>query len=200
MKLASIFAWLRGKGTTAQPDPQPQPEAPRQPEPMPQPQPQPEPVPDAQPEPEPNEYTVKTYKATGMEHMLKNLLRLGIKNEAYSASKKDLIEDGLIGERVWEVEFYPCKAELVPEPDNAYDPNAIKVVVDGEHVAYIKKGSCKHLLKVIKTGRIQDIKCEIAGGKYKYISEDYDDNGREIYTVERGDVPYFVHLHITEKN
>lgn len=142
--------------------------------------------------------TIKTYKATGMEHRLDNLLRLRIENENYSMSKKELVEEGLIGERVWEFEYYPLKVELIPEPDNPDDPKAIKVVVDGEHVAYIKKGSCAHLLKVIKGNRIKKMECEIGGGRYKYISEDYNESGKEIYTLERSTAPYFVHLHLIE--
>lgn len=142
--------------------------------------------------------SIKTYKATGMQHRLESLLRLGVENADYLMSKKELVDEGLIGERVWEFDFFPSKVELIPEPDNAYDPNAIKVMVDGEHVAYIKKGSCAHLLKAIKGNRIKNIKCEIAGGRYKYISEDYSESGKEIYTLERDTAPYFVHLQVTE--
>lgn len=177
MDLSEFFKWLKGiiLGNSQVEEPKPQ------------------------PEPQPEEYTVKTYKATGMEHRLDNLLRLGIENPSYSWTKKELIEEGLTEERIWETEFYPSKVELVPEPDNPYDPNAIKVVVDGEHVAYIKQGSCKHLLKVIKEDRIKKIECEIGGGRYKYIAEDYNDYGKEVYTLDRDTVPYFVHLQITEK-
>lgn len=143
--------------------------------------------------------TVKTYHATGMEHRLENLLSLSIENTDYSKSKKSLIEDGLIEERVWEYEFYPHNVELIPEPDNPYDPNAIKVVVDGEHVAYIKKGSCAHLLKVIREGRIEKIECIIGGGNFKYIQEDVDEDGEFSYTLVKESKPYYVWIHITEK-
>jgi hypothetical protein len=138
-----------------------------------------------------------------MEHRLENLLSLSIENEDYSKSKKSLIEDGLIEEKVWEYEFYPNKVELTPEPDNPYDPNAIKVIVDGKHVAYIKKDSCAHLLKVIREGRIENIKCVIGGGNYKYIYEgegdDWEATGEPSYTLEKDFKSYFVWLYITEK-
>ena len=157
----------------------------------------------------PCDENVKTYHATGMEYRLENLLSIGIKNSEYRKSKKSLIEDGLIEEKVWEYEFYPNKVELTPEPDNPYDPNAIKVIVDGKHVAYIKKGSCAHLLKVIREGRIENIKCVIGGGNYKYIyeddgddwedSNDWEDTGEPSYTLEKDFKNYFVWLYITEK-
>lgn len=162
--------------------------------------PQPEPQ---QPVPQEPESTIKTYHATGMTFRMENLMRLAIKNDEYSLSKRDMIEAGLIGERVWEYDFYANKVELVPEPDNPQDPKAIKVIADGEHIAYIKKGSCSHLLKIIKEDRIDGpIRAEIKGGKYKFIAEDeWDDLGEKCtYTLEKDTVPHFVWLHIKEKS
>lgn len=141
---------------------------------------------------------VKTYKVTGMSHRMENLMALAEENDDYQLSKRELVKEELIGERVWQYEFYPHKTELVPEPDNPVDPNAIKVVIDGQHVGYIKSGSCAHLLKVISEGRIGRIGCQIGGGKYKYIDEDYNEDGDSIYTLEKDELAYFVHLKIEE--
>lgn len=157
-------------------------------------------TPPAQSMPEPPKVPQpKTYRVTGIQHYMDNLMRLGVENSCYSWSKRDLIDDGLIDERIWETEFLFSKAEVIPEPDNPVDPKAIKVVVDGEHIGYIKAGSCAHLLKVIRENRILKIECEIAGGHYKRIDEDYDyDKDKEVYTLERGTAPYFATLYITE--
>lgn len=146
---------------------------------------------------------VKTYKVTGMSHRLDALLRLAIENDDYELSKRDLIDYGLTDQRVWQYEFHPVKTELVPEPDNPHDPNAIKVVVDGEHVGYIKRGSCAHLLKVIHEGRLGRIGCMIGGGSYKYLSEDFEDDDwsadpKTVYNLEKDKLEYFVHLQIEE--
>lgn len=140
----------------------------------------------------------KTYKVTGMQHYMTAIMGMALENEDYTLTKRGLIEAGLIRERVWKYEFYPLKVELVPEPTNQYDPNAIKVMVDGALVGYIKAGSCAHLLKVIREDRLVSIDCDMGGGPYKYISEDMDENGRDVYTLEKEDVPYFVHLRIVE--
>lgn len=40
----------------------------------------------------------------------------------------------------------------------------------------------------------------MGGGPYKFISEDYDyDKDKEVYSLERGETKFFVHLKITEK-
>lgn len=43
---------------------------------------------------------------------------------------------------------------MIEEPDNPEDPNAIKVVMDGEPIGYIKAGSCARVKKLIREERI----------------------------------------------
>lgn len=159
----------------------------------------PPPPPPAPVQPAKPEAKIKTYKVAGTSHYLENILSLALKNDDYSLSKRQLIEDGLVDERVWEYDFYPHKAELVPEPENPHDPKAIMVLVDGQHVGYIKAGSCSHLLRVIAEDRIEKIDVKVGGGRYKCLNEDYDEDGNEIYEMEKDTVPHYVHLNITEK-
>ena len=196
---------FRGKPKEKQPATEPP--APKQPAPAPvepvAPAPTPEPVPVAPkpPEPAPKPDTVeKKYKVTGMEHYKENILSLSYENSNYSLNKRELIEEYLTEERIYEREIDVVRVELVPEPDNPHDPKAIKVILDGYHVGYIKAGSCTHLLKVIREDRIQKITCEAGGGRYKYVSLDgYTESGKEIYTLDRDTAPWFVHLTVTEK-
>lgn len=142
----------------------------------------------------------KKYKVTGLQYYMDNLITLAHENYEYDLSKRELIDDGLTEQRVYQYEFYPHKTELVPEPDNPNDPKAIKVVVNDQHIGYIKAGSCGHLLRVIREGRIVKIDCDIGGGRYKYLSlDDYTESGKEIYTLEKDEAPFYVHLKITEK-
>ena len=142
----------------------------------------------------------RTYKVAGVNHYIECIERLGIENEDYSKSKRELIADGLVCERIWKYVFYDDSAELQPEPDNPEDPKAIKVLVDGEHVGYIKKGSCAHVHKLLKNKAIERIGCTIGGGEYKYLAEEYDDEKeKSVYDLEKGETSYFVHLEIYEK-
>lgn len=146
---------------------------------------------------------VKTYKVAGMSHYLENLLSLADENPTYTYCKRELIDEDLVDMRIWQYKFYPVRTELVPEPDNPYDPNAIKVVVDGAHVGYIKRGSCAHLLKLISENRIGRISCLIGGGNYKQLFEDFEDDPwsadpKTVYTLEKDSLEYFVHLKIEE--
>lgn len=143
----------------------------------------------------------KTYKVAGVTHYEKNIMHFAEENEVYSYTKKELVDSwtGLDEEKIWKYEFSTPTIELVPEPDNAYDPNAIKVMADGLHVGYIKAEDCAHLLKCIREQRISRISCWIGGGPYKLLMEDYDiDKDKQVFTLERDKINLFVHLSITE--
>lgn len=145
-------------------------------------------------------YVERTYHVAGTSFRESCIELLGSKNADYDMTKKELTDFGMTDERIWEYEFDPSNVELIPEPENPHDPNAVKVIVDGEHVGYIKKGSCKHILKLIAEDRILRIDCEIGGGNYKIVSEEYDDEkDKEVYTLERDKTNFFVTLTIREK-
>jgi len=142
---------------------------------------------------------VKNYRITGTSHYQDAFKRLAIKNPEYAMSKKELIDAGMADESVYQYCFQPVKVELVPESENPYDPNAIKVVVDGEHIGYIKKGSCAHLLKVINGNRIEKISARLYGGKYKYITSYDDDESRTTYELEYDTSEFYANIEVIEK-
>ena len=143
---------------------------------------------------------VVTYKVAGVSHYADNIMALSSKNEDFQLNRRGIIDEGLEDTRIWEYDFYPIKAELVPEPDNPHDPKAIKVLVDGLHVGYIKAGSCAHLLRLLREGGVERIDVKVGGGRYKCLEcVDYTESGKEVYELDRDTVPLYVHLTIEEK-
>lgn len=142
----------------------------------------------------------KTYQVAGISFREDAVLSLAMENSEYDLSKKEIVEAGSEGERIWKYDFDPVRVSLIPEPDNRQDANAIKVIVDGEHIGYIKSDSCSHVKKLLEEGRIVRIKCEMGGGPYKIVQEDYDDDkDKTVYTVEKDSTNYFAKLIITER-
>lgn len=120
---------------------------------------------------------------------------LGMENEYYSMTKKELIDECMENETIYQIDFSPNSVELIEEPNNEYDPNAIKVIIDNVHVGYIKKGSCSHIKKLIRENKICNISADIHGGKYKRVSYEYDvDSDRDIYKLENGKTDFFVSI------
>ena len=140
---------------------------------------------------------VKNYRITGVSHYEKNIASLGVLNPAYSLTKRDLIKAKRFDECIYQYTFTPHKTELIPEPTNPHDPNAIKVVIDGAHVGYIKAGSCKQILKMIDEDRIASITSRISGGAYKMLI--CHDDACTDCEIDKGKNSYSVQISITEK-
>lgn len=125
------------------------------------------------------------HHVAGVASYIENIMALAVENSDYSMKKKEIIDNYMDGEKVYQYLFYPGKVELVEEPTNEFDPNAIKVVVDDLHVGYIKKGSCSHIKKLLSNGSIEALGVEIVGGKYKvYYEDDEAPGGYELIKDE----------------
>lgn len=160
----------------------------------------PTPTPKATPTQPSEPSNVERHKVAGVSYRTEELLSLGVTNEDYDLTKKQLIEAGLTDERVYQTDFYPDTCELIPEPENPEDPKAIKVVADGVHIGYIKKGSCAHIHKLLREDRIESVSCDIGGGDYKIVITDYDEDGDETYTMEKESTPYYATVTIKVKD
>lgn len=112
---------------------------------------------------------VETHRVAGTSYKQREIKSLGSLNPDYQLNKAQLIKKGLLNTSVYEYTFKKLKAELIPEPTNEVDPNAIKVIVSGKHVGYIKKGSCAHIKKLLKSNTIVSVTANVKGGNYKYI-------------------------------
>lgn len=142
--------------------------------------------------------TTQSLRVTGVQHYEKNICKLGHKNLDYDMAKRDIIDSCMTDEKIWKQIFdlsLSC-VQLIPEPDNPHDSNAIKVVIDGQHVGYIWASKCKAIHDLIDQNRIESIFAEITGGPYKVVNTDYNDDLEEVYTIERDKDDYSIVLTI----
>lgn len=145
------------------------------------------------------EAKVVTHKVAGTSYRQDDIRSLGKKNPDYALDKRRMLKRWPDGVTVYEYTFQPKKVKLVPEPNNPYDPNAIKVMIDGVHVGYIKAGSCAHILRLISEKRIAKIEPQIIGGRYKELYS-YEPDARRPADFELGEeeTNIGVRLDITE--
>lgn len=140
-----------------------------------------------------------SHSVAGTSYRQKELQAMGGINPDYALDKRGILKRWPGGATVYEYTFAPKQAELVPEPENPHDPKAIKVLVDGVHVGYIKAGSCAHIHKLLRENRIQKITPRILGGKYKALySYQVDARRSEEFEFDKGEEPFGVRLEITE--
>lgn len=57
--------------------------------------------------------------------------------------------------------------ELEHEPNNEYDPNAIKVYCDGDHIGYLSREMAETIVDAVDEGRVEAEIAEITGGDEK---------------------------------
>lgn len=111
-----------------------------------------------------------TVKVVGTEYRDQTqILSLGTLNSDYKLDKQNLIKKYHGDTIQYEYNFPAYKATFEFEPTNEYDPNAIKVLIQGIHVGYVKKGSCARIRNLINQNKILDISAEIRGGKSKNL-------------------------------
>lgn len=111
----------------------------------------------------------ETIKVAGITNYTKGVLSLGRENPEYEYSKRDIIENGLENEKIYQYEFRTLPAEFVYEPENEYDSNAIAIYVTGVKIGYVKKGATAHIRNLIESGKLESASCEIVGGNYKRL-------------------------------
>lgn len=100
----------------------------------------------------------------GLRYREENVINLLYENDDYN----DPDGDG----RVYKYDFYDGSALLEPEPTNKYDSNAIKVIVDGEHIGYIPSEKCNKVKELIKEPYTASV--SVSGGPYKELNPDND--------------------------
>ena len=155
--------------------------------------------------PEPPKYERYVFKVAGTSFRKDALLSFARENDGYGANKRQRAsEDGCYADREYEYNFSVSKAELVPEPENKHDPNAIRVEFDGKHVGYIHAEDCGLVRSLMESGRIHNIAPKIGGGKYKELrlSDDvWDEEEARLsdYYFECGDIPYYAEILVIAK-
>jgi len=124
-----------------------------------------------------SEGTTKTLKTkdffvVGTYYHQKEISKLTVANKDYKSKASTLIEQEKTMQRIFQYTFINKPVKLVPEPNNKHDKNAVKVIIAGEHVGYIKREECSQVKNIIKNKEIKYISAFISGGKYKIVNND----------------------------
>lgn len=137
------------------------------------------------------------HKVAGTSYHLDAIMALAEDNPDYDMTQREIIDAGMEEERIYQYTFPDSPVELVDDPDNEQDPNAIKVLVAGQHIGYIKRGSTGRIHKLQRSGRVLGITAEIYGGRYKVVRsvEEYQ---TQHYEMDRDESNYgaAIELHI----
>lgn len=97
-------------------------------------------------------------------------------NPLYNLPDADFVKKVEPDKRIYRYKYRKTNGQLVPEPTNQHDKNAIKVIVENTHIGYIPSEQCIDLKKRIN--QIKEVEIHIGGGDYKYHSHN------EVYKLQ----------------
>lgn len=122
--------------------------------------------------------------SVGGNHYVENFMELSDDNPDYSS--KNFKDSAAVGEKVYRYSFAPnCRVSLIPEPDNKYDPNAIRVEVARKKLGYISRKETGKAREYLSKCNPSLITGNIYGGPYKKLTDDMRiEKGTDTYYVE----------------
>lgn len=131
---------------------------------------EPKPTPKASPVEDCESYN---FAVAGVYYHEKDIIEgLMDENPEYDLTKKEIEEDGLEDTFLYKYSVAFTDVDLVPEPENPHDPNAIKVIADGVLVGYVPSRKTKSVRKIMDEKEIVKAQCQIYGGDYKVLNYD----------------------------
>ena len=115
----------------------------------------------------------ETFELPGTRYHKASIAKVANINPDWRKTCKTLINEEKGNQKIYRFMKTTKKAELVQEPDNPHDKNAVMVLVDGENVGYISADENLHVIELMKSNVIEDVSATITGGSYKIVySED----------------------------
>lgn len=129
------------------------------------------------------------HKVAGTSYHLDAIMELAEDNPDYDMTQREIVDAGMEEQRIYQYTFPDSPVELVDDSDNEQDPNAIKVLVAGQHIGYIKRGSTGRIHKLQRSDRVLGVTAEIYGGRYKIVRcvEEYQ---MQHYEMDRDESNY----------
>lgn len=111
---------------------------------------------------------VEKFNVAGLSYHMGEFMQLAQEDPDYTTKKSEIIDFCLEDQRIYKYYFSPDVVELIPDPDNEHDSNAVAVYADGLHIGYIKAGSCSRVKNLLASGMVENIRLEAWGGPYVY--------------------------------
>lgn len=138
-----------------------------------------------QPEQKIQRFKTYNFNVVGCKYYVDNTKSVIDENFLYQSTKDEMNED----EMVFEYDLEDRNdVQLVPEPDNEHDKNAVRVDISEKTVGYIKSGVCTRVKNLIKSPDFVKYEVNyIRYGNYKELRYDYD---KDDYVIDRGRFDY----------
>ncbi len=137
-------------------------------------------------------WKIEFFDIAGLYYHRRQIRELCRDNPDYKRSQSELIEDEMVDCDIPRYLFDQQDAELVFEPENPSDPNAIRVDVAGKSIGYIKKRETDEIRSLLSHHQVGNASCMITGGPSRILYSGYSPaRDKAIYeSVEREQAAY----------
>ena len=117
-----------------------------------------------------------SYRQEALSDLCQELIRESDDTPYLGYTSKEIKEELIFGGRFYKyLPFEIPDVEFIPEFDNKFDPNAVKIVVRGYHLGYVTKSKNRKVLRLTTDSNNEVIKnAKIYGGDYKDIDPESD--------------------------
>lgn len=105
----------------------------------------------------------ETYTVVGIDYYMQNINKLRVTN---TECKKPFLKPFA---KTYKYTYINKPVQLIPEPRNMHDRNAIQVLISGELVGYISREDNIHVRNILRRSEIKYISSYINGGPYKTL-------------------------------
>lgn len=125
----------------------------------------------------PYDFEAKTWKVHE-----KALIKICERNKGFQLSDEDFIARYKPGIKVFQYVFTDRPAQLVPEPTNKADPNAVQVIVEGQQIGYVPKEELPIVWQYLR--RYSSASVVIYGGPWKQNVDGLVEVGKNKFAID----------------
>ena len=122
--------------------------------------------------PEKRILTEETFHAVGVTYYENNIHQLACLNSEWEKAAATIVKEGKAGKRIFKNNYINRPVELIAEPGNPHDPNAVAVHFAGKLVGYISREENQRVRAILEEREIVSLSGFIGGGAYKIVRED----------------------------
>lgn len=117
-----------------------------------------------------------SYRQEAFSDLCQELIRESDDIPYLGYTSKEIKEELIFGGRFYKyLPFEIPDVEFIPESDNEFDPNAVKILVRGYHLGYVTKPKNRKVLRLTTDSNNKVVKiAKIYGGDYKDIDPESD--------------------------
>ena len=143
--------------------------------------------------------TTERFLITGVAEAFDQLSPLGIANELYDLTQKELVDAGHVGDRIYEYIYTASEIKLIdtrPQEEQSEQFFPVQVEADGIVIGTVRPANTSRVRALLSKDLIETLSLEMHGGDYKIVLED----GDETFSTETGRATPFAALLLSVKD